>query len=244
MGFKLSIINAPAEAVLWNANFDWQSFDYDPIADSGWLSIDESWDYPSDPRGCTTLHIWALDAENNVIFDIYNLGPVDDGKSYIFDYASGMLIEVEVELKAGTITRKELDYQDRWQAIPIYDILAGIRTRVRITGRNDTDVTQRMGISWKVWDPDGVVVDEYSAWEVWPYTASGTEHEFVGGGFDLDKVGTYILEVGLYMNPDAPEMVDWYKDTICTVAVALEYAGTITRKELEYDGSRESIPVS
>ncbi|MBA7633612.1 hypothetical protein ES703_41183 [subsurface metagenome] len=155
-----------------------------------------------------------------------------------------MLIEVEVELKAGTITRKELDYQDRWQAIPIYDILAGIRTRVRITGRNDTDVTQRMGISWKVWDPDGVVVDEYSAWEVWPYTASGTEHEFVGGGFDLDKVGTYILEVGLYMNPDAPEMVDWYKDTICTVAVALEYAGTITRKELEYDGSRESIPVS
>ncbi|MBA7628707.1 hypothetical protein ES703_36202 [subsurface metagenome] len=97
MGFTLGITNAPAGAVLWNANFDWQSFDYDPIADSGWLSIDESWDYPSDPRGCTTLHIWALDAENNVIFDIYNLGPVDDGKSYIFDYASGMLIEVEVE---------------------------------------------------------------------------------------------------------------------------------------------------
>jgi len=96
-GFTLGIINAPEEAVLWNANFDWQSFDYDPIADSGWLSIDESWDYPSDPLGCTTLHIWALDAENNVLFDIKNLGPVDAGKSYIFDHSSGLLIEVEVD---------------------------------------------------------------------------------------------------------------------------------------------------
>ena len=92
-GFRLEIINAPAGAVLWDANFAEQSFDYDPIADSGWLGIDEAWNYPSDPRGCTNLHILILDADNNVLLDVYNLGPVNVGKNYVYDCATGELIE-------------------------------------------------------------------------------------------------------------------------------------------------------
>jgi len=93
VGFSLGIINPPPGAVLWNANFGAASFDYDPTADSGWLNIDESWDYPSDPLGCTTLHIWALDAEDNILFDVWNLGPIEKGKSYVYDYSTGELSE-------------------------------------------------------------------------------------------------------------------------------------------------------
>lgn len=98
MGFTLRIENAPPEAVLWNANFAERTFDYDPLADSGWLGIDEVWEYPSDPLGCATLRIWALDADNNILFDVRNLGPVDDGKDYIYDCSTGVLYEAAVSM--------------------------------------------------------------------------------------------------------------------------------------------------
>ncbi|GAJ05224.1 unnamed protein product, partial [marine sediment metagenome] len=84
-GFVLGIKNPPAGAVLWNGNFAEKCFDYEPMADSGWLAIDRAWEYPSDPRGCTTLRIWILNANNNILLDVKNLGPVNKGKSYIFN---------------------------------------------------------------------------------------------------------------------------------------------------------------
>jgi len=77
---------------------------------------------------------------------------------------------------------------------------------------------QRMGISWIVSDPDGLVVEQYSTWEAWPYTGAGGEHQFIGGRFNLDKVGTYILAVDLFMNPADPEVVARYYGTLCTAA--------------------------
>ncbi|GAI89739.1 unnamed protein product, partial [marine sediment metagenome] len=64
------------------------------------------------------------------------------------------------------ITEKELDYEDRWQRFPLYNIPSGTRTRVRITGRNDMASNQKMGIWLQVKDPDGYVVEEYSRWEL------------------------------------------------------------------------------
>lgn len=99
MGFTLRLENAPPEAVLWTASFAERSFDYDPIADSGWLGIGEAWEYPSsydkqgNPLYCNTLRIWALDADNNILFDVYNLGPIEDGKSYTYNCATGELYE-------------------------------------------------------------------------------------------------------------------------------------------------------
>lgn len=104
MGFTLKIENAPLEAVLWTASFAEHSFDYDPMADSGWLGIDEAWVYPNsyDKQGnllyCTTLHIWMLDAENNVLLDVYNLGPIEDGMGYAYDCLTGELYETELAL--------------------------------------------------------------------------------------------------------------------------------------------------
>ncbi len=94
VGFSLSLANAPEGAVLWKADFAGQSFDYDPWADSGWLGIDESWVYPSDPRDCTTMGILVIDANDNVLVHVENLGPVSAGKSYVYDCATGELLEV------------------------------------------------------------------------------------------------------------------------------------------------------
>ena len=93
-GFTLKLVSPPAGAVLWNANFAEKSFDYAPLADSGWLGVDEVWEYPSDPLGCTTLRVWMLDAENSALLDIGNLGPINSGKDYIFDCSTETLREV------------------------------------------------------------------------------------------------------------------------------------------------------
>lgn len=91
-GFTLKITNPPEGAVLWHADFAENSFDYDPMADSGWLSPDETWEYPSDPLGCTTLRILVLDANSNVLLEVYNLGPIEDGNNYTFDCSTVSLI--------------------------------------------------------------------------------------------------------------------------------------------------------
>jgi len=94
VGFTLRLQNPPPEVVLWNANFAESSFAYDPFPDSGWLGVDGVWEYPSDPRGCITLKVWALDADSNVLFDTSNLGPVNNGKHYAFDCSTKTLKEV------------------------------------------------------------------------------------------------------------------------------------------------------
>jgi len=93
-GFTLKLVNPPAGTALWNANFAEKAFDYEPLADSGWLGVDKVWDYPTDPLGCTTLRVWALDADNNTLFDVRNLGPVNSGKDYAFDCSAKTLGEV------------------------------------------------------------------------------------------------------------------------------------------------------
>jgi hypothetical protein len=77
--------------------------------------------------------------------------------------------------------------------------------------------TQQMGIWWQVKDPAGTIVETYSAWEAWPYTSPGSEHEFIGGRFSLDKSGKWLINVYLYMNPSNPTIVDTYSGTLCTV---------------------------
>ncbi|MBA7465917.1 hypothetical protein ES707_01089 [subsurface metagenome] len=145
------------------------------------------------------------------------------------------------EVFEGTITEKELDYEDRWQTFPLYNIPAGTRTRVRITGRNDMASNQKMGAWWQVKDPDGRIVEEYTRWEAL-WTGPGNEQEFRGGSFDLDKEGTYTIDIELFMNPDDQVCVDDYHGTLCTVAPEV-FEGTISRKELKYDNITKPIPV-
>lgn len=118
----------------------------------------------------------------------------------------------------------------------------GQRGLVHVWGRNDMATTQRMGIDWTVKDPDGGVVETHTEFEAWPHTSPGDDHEFIGGRFDLNKTGTWTIKIELLMNPDDPVVVDTYDGVLCVVTE--EFAGTIVKKELEYDATRGDIPVT
>jgi len=124
------------------------------------------------------------------------------------------------EVFAGTISRKELEYDEDRAYVPAYNIPQGQRGLVHIWGRNDMSTTQRLGIHWIVRDPDGIVVEDYWDWSTL-YYRQGAEHEFIGGRFNLAKSGTYTINVALAMKPSDPEIVDSYYGTLCTVAVAV-----------------------
>ena len=87
MGFKLKITNAPPEAVWWMGWFT------DLWLEGGGavVPIDEVWDCPDDPLGHETLVIQLFDAEHNVLLDVHNLGPVNDGGNYTYDCSTGEL---------------------------------------------------------------------------------------------------------------------------------------------------------
>ena len=121
----------------------------------------------------------------------------------------------------GKISKKELEHDSARGSIPVSNVPQDKRGLVHIWGRNDMSSAQRMGIWWQVKDPGGTVVEEYSAWEAWPYTGAGSAHEFIGGRFDLDKVGTYRINIALSMNPGNPVIVDTYYGNLCTVAAVL-----------------------
>ncbi|MBA7601327.1 hypothetical protein ES703_08397 [subsurface metagenome] len=88
MGFTLRITNPPVEAVLWTALFYDEPRIWSPV-----LELDESWDYVDDPEGRTDLMVRVFDTDLREIFTASNLGPIEDGKSYTYDCATGVLYE-------------------------------------------------------------------------------------------------------------------------------------------------------
>lgn len=107
---------------------------------------------------------------------------------------------------------------------------------VHVWGRNDTSVPRHIGIHWVIKDPDGLVVKDYQDWasvlgikiEIDP----DDDHEFIGGRFDLDKLGTYSIVVSLLMNPDSPVVVASYDGPLAT---------TTTEVPPEFDLIEETI---
>ncbi|MBA7668096.1 hypothetical protein ES703_76200 [subsurface metagenome] len=125
-----------------------------------------------------------------------------------------------VEVFKGTISRKELEYDEARANIPAFNIPQGQRGLVHIWGRNDMSSNEKMGIWWQVKDPDGVVVEEHAEWEAF-WTGPGEAQEFMGGRFDLNKVGTYTIAIQLFMDLEAEAVVDDYYGNLCTVEAAV-----------------------
>ncbi|MBA7706385.1 hypothetical protein ES703_115238 [subsurface metagenome] len=117
----------------------------------------------------------------------------------------------------------------------------GVSAAILIGGTNDMATSQKLGASWEVKDPDGQVVDSYFDWAFF-HTPPGQDHGFVGNRFSIDKPGNWTIVVQLLMNPDGPVVVDTYAGLLCVVTE--EFAGRITRKELDYDAVRVPFPVS
>ena len=124
------------------------------------------------------------------------------------------------EVYAGTIIGIELEHDGIQEGLPVYNIPQGQRGLVHVWGRNDMATTQRLGIHWLVYDPDGIVVEDYEDWSLLSYR-QGTDHQFIGGRFNLAKPGTYTISIALSMNPADPEIVDSYYGNLCTVEEAV-----------------------
>jgi len=139
-------------------------------------------------------------------------------------YVEAYFEKVPVPEFAGKIVSIELKYDGLLPIPPTIPI--GAESKVYVGGRNDMDTPQKMGISWVIKDPDGIVPanGEYSYWEVWPHPSPSETHRFVGPTFNLDKVGAWTIVVGLFMNPEDPVMVDSYSGVLCDVIVAVPEA--------------------
>jgi len=59
-----------------------------------YLGIDDTWDCPSYAIGSDDLHISIYDADYHVLWSGDNLGPVYDGRDYVFDCIKGKIVEI------------------------------------------------------------------------------------------------------------------------------------------------------
>jgi len=92
-GFSLSIVNPPPGSTHWTAEF-WSDEEGAFIYPEP-LNLDEPWECSYNPYGATDLRIRVLDMVNAItVHDAPNLGPIESGRSYIYDCASGQLSEV------------------------------------------------------------------------------------------------------------------------------------------------------
>lgn len=186
-------------------------------------------DYPYNKPGTYTIraYLYMGNEDNPTLVDSYY----------------GTLCTVEALALAGTIVKKKLEYKPNGgtihKDIPVASIPRNRQGKVHIWGSNDTNESQKLGISWKVKDPNGRVVENYLAWE-WGGTSPQDSHEFKGSIFDFLLEGNYTIEVTLMMNEDSPQVVDSYNGTLCTVVG--EFLGHISYKALEYDGEDLTIP--
>ncbi len=99
--------------------------------------------------------------------------------------------------------------------LSISSVPLGQKGLVHIWGQNNTTLKQKLGISWIIRDPDGLLGEQYSDWS--GNINSGQDHEFIGGRFEFFKEGTYTIEIELLMNQDNPAIVDSYDGALCTV---------------------------
>ena len=107
------------------------------------------------------------------------------------------------------------------KALSISSVPIGQKGLVHIWGQNNTILSQALGISWIIEDPDGLLVELYPDNKdiEWSNTGAGKDHEFIGGRFEFFKEGIYTIDAELFMNQDNPVVVDSYDGALCTVVV-------------------------
>ena len=133
----------------------------------------------------------------------------------------------------GTIVKKELEYDGKQAPIPVADVPVTLHGLVHIWGRNDMATNQKLGLSWVIKDPDGLVMEQGTDWEgveILPewlpggYTGPGGQHHFIipPGALkyvEFEKLGTYTMSIQLLMNPTDPVVVATYDGALCTVTI-------------------------
>jgi len=194
------------------------------------------------PGGEATLYLYPVTpgpGTYNYTLDI--IADTTVVRQYPFGVFTGV---VPVPEYKGSVTKKELEYNESRGIIPVSGVLQNKRGLFHVTARNDMSTSQPIGIYWFINDPDGLIAEEYTDWK-FGTLGPGQTHEFIGDRFTFSKVGKYGTWIDLLMgSKDSPVVIysARYIGELCTVG-APEYKGSIARKELEYDSVRGTIPV-
>lgn len=111
--------------------------------------------------------------------------------------------------------------------------------RVHVVGRNDMASPQKMGCTWVVRDPDGVVVEEQTDdWAGWPYPTDvnpNDTHEFISRTrFDLNKAGTWTISMALLMNYDDLQAWKQYLEGESPAVIPTEPSPPNPKEDLEF----------
>ncbi|MBA7596435.1 hypothetical protein ES703_03405 [subsurface metagenome] len=185
------------------------------IYDSAELIIDfEDWI----PAGSTHEYMGGfIMPDRDVTIHAYTYYLAVDGYRFDDEAEKRVSLAAPPEVYAGTIIGIELEHNGTQEGLPVYNIPQGQTALVHVWGRNDMATVQRLGIHWLVYDPDGILVEDYEDWSTL-YYRQGADHEFIGDRFNLNKPGTYTINIALSMNPAGPEIVDSYYGNLCTVA--------------------------
>ena len=193
----------------------------------------KSFSIPSSPplgnHISVTMDLLVPSGEVGTDYGLYSsIRDVPEPDIYTGYYANIITIKEVVPEFKGTISKKELEYNESRGTIPVSNVPQGKRGLVHIWGRNDMTTSQKLGISWVVRDPTGVIVESYSDWQSGS-ASPGATHEFIGGRFDINKTGNWTIAIGLFMNPASPVQVASYSGVLCTVgAPPVEYTLEVT----------------
>ncbi len=212
------LLNARMISAIWHSTF------FDPHDEI--VRGNKTFTIPSSPPPGkhikVTMDLLVPSGEVGTDYGLYSsIRDVPGPDIYTGYYPNIITIEEVVPEYKGTISKKELEYNESRASIPAYNIPQDKEGKVHIWGRNDMATNQKLGIHWIVKDPDGIVVEDYEDWEGWPNTDPGKTHEFISPGrFDLNKPGTWTIAISLAMSPDSPLTVASYAGTLCTVKEA------------------------
>lgn len=108
MSFTLRIVNAPLGAQWWWGEFPIPGT-YDLYEGSGWLPISDTWNCSRDPEGTTNLAVLVIDSGGNYLHIKSGLGPVYDGRGYIYNCSTGKLSEETPEAEFTNLEIISLD---------------------------------------------------------------------------------------------------------------------------------------
>ncbi|GAI99041.1 unnamed protein product, partial [marine sediment metagenome] len=112
--------------------------------------------------------------------------------------------------------------------------------KVFIDCKNTSTVAYIAGVELKVYDPDGIL--RASPTIDWANIPSNKELEWEYKNFcRVDKEGTWTINVR-FLEQSTSTVLD--EKTFTMTAMAVEYAGTVTKKQLTYDETIGIIPVT
>jgi len=194
VSFTLSLKNVPGGTVAWDA-----CYGPPPAAEicSGILGLGAVWNCPYNPYGATDLRIYAYNSSWNITCSGTNLGPIYNGKDYVFDCSTGVLSEIIPESEFRNITIDSIEPTE----VEVGDT---VRITARVEHRGSADVATiyaAIGIQGWLWFDE--ILHDQRAWSF--AQSSGWEDYYPWVDIDISAIPSGVYDA--YVKVRAPLLV-------------------------------------